>query len=47
MLKTEVPIRKYTLLADAIIALLIGTTIFGIVSFGHEWRAEFNPKDGD
>jgi NitT/TauT family transport system permease protein len=44
MLNAHISVRKYSPLADAIIVLLIGTTIYGLVSFGEEWRAEFHPS---
>jgi NitT/TauT family transport system permease protein len=34
---------KYFSVADVMICLLVGTIIFGLISIGHEWRAEFNP----
>jgi NitT/TauT family transport system permease protein len=44
MLKTHFLAQKNSFLADLLVALLIGTTIYGLVSFGHEWRSAFHPN---
>ncbi|MGK5084092.1 ABC transporter permease subunit [Bdellovibrionota bacterium FG-1] len=35
--------KKYFSIPDLIICFLVGTAIYGLVSIGREWRAEYNP----
>lgn len=43
MLRSYFPPKRYSPIADILVILLLGTVLYGIVSFGREWRSEFHP----
>lgn len=44
MLQAHILVKKYSLLADFIIVMLVGAAIFFVVSFGHQWQHAYQPK---
>jgi NitT/TauT family transport system permease protein len=44
MLSAPISLRKFSPLVDFAILLFLGTTIYGLISFGQEWQADFHPS---